>query len=97
MAQALVHAVNDPDMLARSKAPPELLKDLPASVGEAEFTYGGQLRAGEWLASSAASGLRWEYRISLPSPPQLGLAFQAPLVHDEQGWRVTAIRFLRIR
>lgn len=97
MAGALVRAVNDHAMLSRSKAPSELLKGLPDSVGDAELTRGGQVRAGEWLAVSTASGLRWEYRLALPSPPRVGLAFRAPLVRESQDWRVTAIEFLRIR
>lgn len=97
MAGALVLAVNDANLLARSKAPAELLKDLPDSVDDAEFTHGGQVRAGAWLAASSSTGLRWEYRLALPSPPRVGLVFRAPLVREAQGWRVTAIEFLRIR
>lgn len=97
MAQALRHALNDPQLLRQSKAPKELLQDLPASVGAAEFSRGGQLRAGNWLAVAAATGLYWEYRMSLPAPPRLGLAFRAPLVRETDGWRVRALQFLRIR
>jgi hypothetical protein len=97
MAAALARAVNDPDLLRGSKAPVELLKDLPRSLGEAEITSGGQLRAGDWLATSTAAGPRWEYRLSPPDPPRIGLMFRAPLVRDPEGWKVPAIEFIRLR
>jgi hypothetical protein len=97
MAAALVRAVNDPAMVARSKAPAELLAVLRKSVGEAELTRGGQVRAGEWLMATTEAGLRWEYRVTLPAPPRIGLAFRAPLVRKPEGWQVTALDFLRIR
>jgi hypothetical protein len=97
MAAALARAVNDPNLLAASKVPVELLRDLPSSVGDAQITSGGQLRAGAWLATSAAAGPRWEYRMSLPQPPRIGLMFRAPLFRDQQGWSVSAIEFVRVR
>ena len=97
MARALAGALADAALLARSRAPAELLADLPASAGEARLTHSGDLMAGAWLASSTATGPQWEYRVSLPAPPAPGLMFLAPMTRADGTWRVESIRFVRLR
>ncbi len=97
MDRALDAALRDPAMIAASGAPHEVTKDLPATFADAAIMQSGQVRAGEWLLTSAAAGLRWELRMLSPEPPRIGLVFHVPLERTTTGWRATSIVFVRIR
>jgi len=96
MAAALSRALADTDLIARSGIPAELRARLHNSSGMAEISN-GDLRSGFWLANIDRDGLRWEYRLSLPTAPRtVGLMLLAPLVPGESGWRVETIGLQKI-
>jgi hypothetical protein len=95
--QALAVALNDRSMIAASRAPQPMLAWLDGSYSPAQVGSSGDVRAGQWLLTSAAEGPMWVMRVATPAPPRMGMLFEVPMMRDQNGFRATALRFVRVR